>query len=55
MKKTRMTNEYLDVTLNIKESKKLLDRLGMNKELAYLIKMHMEVNESFNENEMHAL
>lgn len=50
-----MIEKYLDGTLGRKERKKLEDRLGKDKELADLIKMHAEVNESIRDNELHAL
>jgi len=55
MKKTRLIEEYLDGSLSAEEKKKFEDQLGKDKELADLVKMHLDVNESIRDNELHAL
>lgn len=55
MKKMRLIEEYLDGSLSAEEKKNFEDRLGKDKELADLVKMHLDVNESIRDDELHAL
>ena len=50
-----MIEEYLDGTLSKEEREKLEDQLGKDKELADLLRMHADVNESISDNDLFAL